>query len=43
MAFTSLKFVLSDWLKKRKLKKFFKEQKKRDKIASQRKKSASKN
>jgi hypothetical protein len=56
MAFTSLKFALSDWFKKRKLEKFFnengilevaneylKEQKKRVKITSQRKKSASEN
>lgn len=41
MAFTSLRCALSDWLKKRKLEKSFKEQKKRDKIISQRKKSIS--
>jgi hypothetical protein len=47
MAFTSLKFALSDWLKKRKLKNLFdenlKEGKKRVKIVFQRKKSVSKN
>ncbi len=47
MAFTSLRCVLNDWLKKRKLKKFFdenlKEGKKRVKIISQRKNSVSKN
>lgn len=37
MAFSSIRSVLSDWLKKRKLEKSFKEQKKRDKIISQRK------
>jgi hypothetical protein len=47
MAFTSLRCVLNNWLKKRKLKNFFdenlKEGKKRVKIVFQRKKSVSKN